>query len=147
MIHAIQRADGAVHCALAAALAAALVACMMSPAGAQPPGLREQLHRATAGELLLCHLKSMVALQGGPESPQAMKEAAFCGTEKGMAEGMAAYRELQPQLGPAARTALRNYMAAWQAAMASSAGSARNPAAQAATRQRIDELWARFALE
>lgn len=122
--------------------------CGLAYAAAEPPASpREQLYRATAGELFLCHLRSKVAAQGGHGSREAMQEAARCGSEAGLRDGLAAYRRLQGGLSAPARAALRDYMAAWQGAMKSTAGSMHNPAAQAAARARLEELWARFMLE
>lgn len=98
-----------------------------------------------------CSFIGAAAMIIGRVRPEDIEEARDC-VEARIGEVKSQYQALPPQRKPAATAALNDFYAAWIAAMRSvpsrlAQSKANADASQAATKQRLDELWARFEIE
>ena len=98
-----------------------------------------------------CSIVGSAALLMGTVQPDDFDKSRRCADTK-LEQAREAYAVLPPQTKPQAAAALKDYYAAWIAAMKSLPSRlAGTPAAAdrtwSSTKQRLDELWARFEIE
>lgn len=126
--------------------AAAYLALACATAVAQPSDPIERYRVATETHLLICSSRQMIATMDPKEEHVANATACVKRAEAEVGtELQAALRAIKTERG---RAALRDYAAAWLAAIRQYSSVTSRPSAleSRATKQRLDELWARYEI-